>query len=61
MSATMHHARAEMILGSLDTSDTFDDKIFTSNGTRLVETAHIHTSSPWDTEGLGTEDGYVCV
>lgn len=51
-------ALKDEFLGSLDTSDTFNNEVFTSNGTGLVETADIHSSSPWDTERLGTEDGF---
>lgn len=59
LSATSTRARVkDEFLGSLDTSDTFNNEVFTSNGTGLVETADIHSSSPWDTERLGTENGF---
>jgi hypothetical protein len=43
---------------SLDTSNTLNNEIFSSNSTSLVETADIDPSSERNPERLGTEDSY---
>jgi len=43
---------------SLDTSNTLDNEIFSSDGTSLVETADIDSSSERNPERLGTKDSY---
>lgn len=35
---------------------SFQDQVFSSDGSRLVEAAHINTSGEGDSEGFGAED-----
>jgi hypothetical protein len=52
-SATDRGHRAD----TLDTGNTFDDQIFTSDRTSLVETTNVDSTSKWDSEWFSAKDG----
>jgi len=41
-----------------DTSDAFQHEILRRDSTCFIETANIHATGEWDSEGFGAEDGY---
>jgi hypothetical protein len=43
---------------SLDTGNTFNNKVLSSNSSSLVKTTNIHSTRKRDSERFGTEDRY---
>jgi hypothetical protein len=42
---------------SLDTSYTLNNEILSGDSSGLIKTAYVNSSSEWNSEWLGTEDG----
>lgn len=56
---TKHSTKLWERICSLNTSDTFDDQVFSRDRSCLVETADINTTSERDSERLRAEDGWT--